>query len=90
MTMPRHDGEVLHVPERLIVAPAAGRFALCRAETIAAEGDLIRVGQTIGSVRGPGVSTPIVSAFDGFLMGLLASPGERLRIGEPVAWLRAA
>ena len=30
------------------------------------------------------------SAFRGFLMGMLAVEGERVREGQPVAWLRAA
>jgi hypothetical protein len=30
------------------------------------------------------------SPFRGTLMGMLAHPGERLRAGQPVAWLRVA
>ncbi|HZJ26625.1 MAG TPA: hypothetical protein VFF40_06390 [Acidimicrobiia bacterium] len=89
MTTPLHEGEALNVSERMIVSPASGLFEPTPPETITAEGELVRVGQAIGSVHGPGIATPVVSAFDGFLMGLLATPGERLRIGEPVAWLRA-
>jgi hypothetical protein len=41
-------------------------------------------------IEGPGVSTPVRSPFRGVLAGLLAHDGERLREGEPVAWLRVA
>jgi hypothetical protein len=36
------------------------------------------------------VSTPVRSPFRGELVGLLAGDGERMRQGEPVAWLRIA
>jgi biotin carboxyl carrier protein len=41
-------------------------------------------------IEGPGISTPVRSPFRGILAGLLANDGERLRQGEPVAWLRVA
>ncbi len=46
--------------------------------------------QVIGFVDGIGHSTPVHSPFHGRLMGLLASAGERVREGQPVAWLRMA
>ena len=33
---------------------------------------------------------PVCSPFRGMLIGMLAQPGERLREGQPVAWLRVA
>lgn len=77
-------GEGLLVPERMIVAPLAGRF--CPVE-LAEEAD-VEAGQTIGLVEGPGTSTNIASPFDGRLVGMLVHPGERLREGQPIAWLR--
>jgi biotin carboxyl carrier protein len=77
-------GEGLLVPERMIVAPIAGRF--CPVE-LAAEAD-VQAGQTIGVVEGPGTSTKIASPFAGRLVGVLVHPGERLREGQPIAWLR--
>ena len=44
----------------------------------------------IGYVDGKGQSTPVRSPFGGKLMGLLAHAGERVREGQPVAWLRSA
>ena len=80
----------MHVPERLVVAPSAGVFLRLPPETISTEGDLVAPGQSIGVIEGPGTSTPVRSPFEGFLMGMLAEPGQRLRAGEPVAWLRVA
>ncbi|HMC80135.1 MAG TPA: hypothetical protein VKO35_06260 [Acidimicrobiia bacterium] len=96
-------GEVLAVPERVIVAPAVGVFRplgetdvdLTEAGT-AIPGDtpvppgFIAAGQAIGVVEGPGSSTPVRSPFGGFLVAMLARRGERVREGQPVAWLRLA
>jgi biotin carboxyl carrier protein len=83
--VPLH-GEILAVPERVIVAPAVGVFRPLEqpdgAETV------IAAGQAIGVVEGPGASTPVRSPFPGALIGMLARAGERVREGQPVAWLR--
>ena len=85
-------GEVLAVPERVIVAPAVGVFRpLGDADLdLTQTGELIAAGQAIGVVEGPGSSTPVRSPFRGFLVGMLARAGERVREGQPVAWLRLA
>jgi biotin carboxyl carrier protein len=81
------SGERLAVPERVIVAPATGRFRpLENGE--APEGGHLEVEQVIGYVDGVGQSTPVCSPFPGLLMGLMAHAGERVREGQPVAWLR--
>jgi biotin carboxyl carrier protein len=83
--VPLH-GEILAVPERVIVAPTVGVFRpldpAAGAETVVA------AGQAIGVVEGPGASTPVRSPFPGALIGMLARAGERVREGQPVAWLR--
>lgn len=83
-----HHGELLDVPERMIVAPSVGVF---RPNVDAfADGDVVDAGDSIGVVEGPGTSTPVCSPFRGMLIGMLAHPGERLREGQPVAWMRVA
>ncbi len=52
------------------------------------EGRVVTEGQVVGIVEARGQAHPVVSAFTGFLVGLLAHPGERVREGQPVAWLR--
>jgi biotin carboxyl carrier protein len=87
-------GEVLAVPERVIVAPAVGVFRpLSDTDVDLSEGGaftVIAAGEAIGVVEGPGSSTPVRSPFGGFLVGMLAHRGERVREGQPVAWLRLA
>ncbi len=81
------SGERLAVPERVIVAPAAGKF---RPVSEPESEQDVSEEQVIGFVDGAGHSTPVRSPFRGFLMGLLAHAGERVREGQPVAWLRTA
>ncbi|MGH8999598.1 MAG: biotin/lipoyl-containing protein [Acidimicrobiia bacterium] len=86
-------GETLAVPERVIVAPAVGVFRPLPpgaegTPDLMVDGDVITAGQTIGVVEGPGASTPVCSPFGGSLIGMLARAGERVREGQPVAWLR--
>lgn len=81
----RH-GETLLVPERMIVAPGVGTFR----PVDLGEGAHVTRGQTVGVLEGPGSSTPVQSPFAGHLVGMLAHPGERIREGQPIAWLRVA
>ena len=88
-------GEVLAVPERVIVAPTVGVFhPLAESDADPAgsdhRGTIIAPGQAIGVVEGPGSTTPVRSPFGGFLIAMLAHRGERVREGQPVAWLRLA
>jgi hypothetical protein len=81
--------EELRVPERLIVAPAGGVFRGVPPETVTTEGEIVTEGQTVGLVSVSGDDVPVRSAFRGWMMGMLAVDGERVREGQPVAWLRA-
>ena len=81
-------GEHLDVLERVVVSPATGTFCALPPATVTTEGEIVTRGQAVGTVEGPGGSVRVESPFTGFLMGILALPGERVREGEPVAWLR--
>ncbi|MDQ1356779.1 MAG: [acyl-carrier-protein] S-malonyltransferase [Acidimicrobiaceae bacterium] len=81
-----HHGEHLYVSERMVISPCAGVFEPTGASAAAAaEGEPIEVGTVLGRVGGTDVRSP----FAGWLMGMLALPGERVQSGQPVAWLRA-
>lgn len=81
------EGDDLRLPTRLIVAPEAGTFQPLPPETCTAEGEVVTEGVSVGTVESLGRSVPVRSAFGGFLMGMLALPGERVKAGQPVAWL---
>lgn len=83
------NGEELRgVLERVIVSPAAGTFRSVEPEVVTAEGEIVRCGQCVGIIESSGDEIAVRSAFDGWMMGMLAAPGERVRDGQPVAWLR--
>jgi biotin carboxyl carrier protein len=81
-------GEQLDVLERVVVSPATGTFTALPPQTVTTEGEIVRRGQVVGTVNGPGGAVRVESPFTGFLMGILAVAGERVREGEPIAWLR--
>ena len=83
------QGATLTVLERVVVSPAVGVFRPAPPATVTAEGELVAAGQEVGVIEGPGLRVPVVSAFAGFHMGLLAHAGERVREGQPIAWLRS-
>lgn len=80
-------GETLSVPERVIVAPGVGVFHRLDGDGGMRDGDAVARGDVIGVVRSLGASTPVHSPFDGLLLGMLASDGQRVRRGQPIAWL---
>ncbi len=80
-------GEGLLVPERMVIAPTVGVF---RPLDAVVEGEVVDEGQPIGTLEGPGTSTPVCSPFRGRVIGMLVHAGERLREGQPVAWLRVS
>ena len=78
-------GERFEVSERLVVSPWHGVFRPAPASPAAAsEGEVLEVGQLVGFVGGEAVH----SKFRGWFMGLLAMDGERVAVGQPVAWVR--
>jgi biotin carboxyl carrier protein len=85
---PGFHAEDLHVPERLVAAPTAGVFRSAPPETVTGEGEIVRAGQVLGTIEVTGDAVPVTSPHTGFLMGLLAHSGERVRSAQPVAWLR--
>ena len=44
--------------------------------------------KVMGAIEVTGGSVTVTSAHTGFLMGLLALPGERVRADQPLAWVR--
>lgn len=91
----RHDGATAHgerlaVPERVIISPVAGRFRPLPTDDAADADAGIAEEQVIGFVEGHGEPTPVRSPFRGKLQGMLAHAGEKVREGQPVAWLRLA
>ena len=83
-------GEVLEVPERVVIAPSTGRVVLPPIAARAEEGEFVLVGDTVATVLSGASETPVRTAFRGWLMGFLVLDGQPIRSGDAVAWLRSA
>ena len=77
----------LSIRERVIVAPTSGRFRPLPPETFTSEGEWVEVGQAVGEVLNGSDVTIVRSAFSGWMMGMLALPGQPVKTGEALFWL---
>ena len=77
-------GEFPVVSERMLVAPMQGRF-----EPTVVEQD-VTPGQVVGEVVRSDERVAVVATARGRFMGHLAERGERVRDGQPLAWIRLA
>lgn len=80
--------EPVPMAERVVVSPATGRFHPHPPEVFTTEGEWVTEGQTLGEIRNGGDAIPVVSAFTGWMMGMLAIPGQPVRTGEQLFWIR--
>lgn len=81
--------ETVTIPERIITAPVGGVFHPAEPDQVTCEGEVLHTGQVVGTIgESPAASVSVLSPFTGFFMGLLAHEGERVRPGQPIAWLR--
>jgi hypothetical protein len=83
------EGEHLWVDERLVLAPANGRFWTGTEEPAPEKGEFLVKGQFVGHVVGPdGKPVAVRSPFSGWAMGFLIPNGSPVKNSEPVLWLR--
>lgn len=82
-----HDGDDTRIDVRFVVAPVAGTFRPAPVGDITTDGEIVAAGGVIGHVDGPGASEAVTSFCTGFLVRMLAVPGERVKQGTPLAWL---
>jgi [acyl-carrier-protein] S-malonyltransferase len=85
LTTHHEHGEHLTLDERLIVSTATGLFDFLEPPDGPSIDDMITIGQPIAKVGDTEITTP----FAGKLMGILAIAGERVTVGQPIAWLRS-
>lgn len=89
------DVDVYAVPEgasireRLVVAPCGGRFLPLPPETFTCEGEWVEAGQSLAHVRTNTSTEEVVAGFRGWVMGMLAIPGQPVTRGEALFWIRA-
>ena len=77
------------IRERLVVAPCAGRFLPLPPETFTCEGEWVEAGQLLAHVRTNTAAEPVPAGFRGWVMGMLAVPGQPVARGDALFWMRA-
>lgn len=80
--------ERVGIRERLVVAPCSGRFVPLPPETFTSEGEWVEAGQALAHVTTNAGPQPVVSSFRGWVMGMLAVPGQPVSAGEALFWIR--
>lgn len=80
--------EVIEIAERVVISPATGRFHPNPPETFTTEGEWVARGQVVAEIHNGVERVPVVSAFTGWMMGMLALPGQPVRAGEQLFWIR--
>lgn len=80
--------EVTSISERVVIAPSSGKFHPLPPEVFTTEGEWVRVGQALAEIQLGERRVPVESAFEGWVMGMLAVPGQPVSQGEPLFWIR--
>lgn len=81
--------ERVGIRERLVVAPCTGRFVPLPPETFTCEGEWIEPGQPLAHVVNGAAPEEVVAEFRGWVMGMLAVPGQPVARGDALFWIRA-
>jgi biotin carboxyl carrier protein len=79
--------EVTTISERVVVAPAAGRFLPLPAEVFTSEGEWVEPGQILAEIQQGENRVPVRSEWRGWMMGMLALNGQPVRAGEALFWI---
>lgn len=80
--------QVVPLRERLVVAPCPGRFRPLPPDIFTTEGEWVVVGQPVGEIDTGQDVVPIVSSFEGWMMGMLSVPGQPVNTGDALFWIR--
>ncbi len=80
--------EMVSMAERLVVAPRTGRFVPLPPETFTTEGEWDFEGQALAEIQNGSDSAPVISLFSGWVMGMLAIPGQPVEVGSPLFRVR--
>lgn len=84
-----HDinGNVVDIRERVVVSPSAGRFWPLPPEVFTTEGEWVEPGTALAEIDLDGTKVPVVSAFRGWVMGMLPVPGQPVVPGDALFWI---
>lgn len=80
--------EMTVIGECVIVSPAKGRFIPRPAEIFTTEGEWVEEGQVVAEILAGDRRVPVVSAFTGWMMGMLAIAGQPVTTGAQLFRVR--
>ena len=86
--MDAFDVDIPELRERLVISPCSGRFHPLPPETFTTEGEWVTPGQVLARVHDGSRVHPVESFCEGWLMGMLALPGQPVGRGEALFWIR--
>lgn len=75
------------IRERVVIAPCSGRFTPLPPEAFATEGEWVEAGQRVAEIRSPERLVPVFCSFRGWMMGMLALPGQPVHQGDALFWI---
>jgi len=82
------EGEnIPEIRERVVVAPCSGRFFPLPPQVFTTEGEWVEPGSTLAEVHSNGAPVAVTSAFRGWVMGMLALPGQPVNQGDALFWV---
>jgi biotin carboxyl carrier protein len=79
--------EVTDIAERVVVAPSGGRFVPLPPEDFTTEGEWVEPGVALAQIDSDGERVPVTSSFRGWVMGMLALPGQPVVQGDALFWI---
>jgi len=80
--------EATTIKERVVISPCSGRFHPLPPEVFASEGEWVRCGQQLADIHTGGGRVAVKSRFEGWVMGMLAIPGQPVTERDPLFWIR--
>ena len=81
------QGNVLDIRERVVVATCSGRFFPLPPEVFTTEGEWVEPGVALAEVHRGDERVLVRSAFQGWVMGMLALPGQPVAEGDALFWI---
>lgn len=80
--------EATSIDERVVVSPAKGRFLPHPPEIFTTEGEWVEEGQVVAEIVSGDRTIPVISAFTGWMMGMLAVAGQPVATGAQLFRIR--
>lgn len=72
----------------LVISPCTGRFLPLPPEVFTSEGEWVEVGTALAEIQEGDVRAQVVSGFCGWVMKMLAMPGQPVKEGDALFWIR--